>query len=335
MPTGAKLERKNAYMAKLIDLVENCSLALIVDVDHVGSKQMQNIRGALRGDATVLMGKNTMIRTALRQRIDILDAEDESGEATVGHKAVLENINGNMGFIFCHTNGAMQKARDTLEEFVVPAAAKAGVVAPKDVMINAGPTSLEPSQTNFFQAMNIPTKIVKGAIEVTQDFKVCVQGERVPLSATALLTKLGVRPFEYGMKVRQVYQDKCVFDAAVLDIDDNVLAGKFMSGVSHVAAFGREIGIPTEAGLPHMICSAFKNIVATVAELDVDMSGTKELGEIVAILKDPEALAKMKAAAASGPASGGSGGGGGGAAPAAAAAVEEEEAEDMEFDLFD
>lgn len=336
MPTGAKLVKKNAYMAKLIDLVENCSLALIVDVDHVGSKQMQHIRGALRGDATVLMGKNTMIRTALRKRMDELDAEDESGEATVGHNAILENVNGNMGFIFCHTSGAMSKVRDTLEEFVVPAAARSGVVAPKDVSIPAGPTGLEPSQTNFFQAMNIPTKIVKGAIEVTQDFRVCVAGERVVLSAQALLTKLGIRPFEYGMKVRQVYQDKCVFGAAVLDIDDNVLAAKFMKGVSHVAAFGREIGIPTEAGLPHMICSAFKNIVATVAELDVDMSGSKELGDIVAVLKDPEALAKMKAAAAAGPASGGSGGGGGGAAaPAAAAAVEEEEADDMEFDLFD
>lgn len=338
MPTGAKLAKKNAYMAKLVDLVENCALALIVDVDHVGSTQMQRIRMALRGDATLLMGKNTMIRTALRKRMDELDAEVESGEATVGHKAVLDNVSGNMGFIFCHTSAAMTKVREVLQVEVVPAAAKAGVVAPKDVMIPMGPTNLEPSQTNFFQAMNIPTKIVKGAIEVTQDFKVCVEGERVVLSAQALLTKLGIRPFEYGMKVRQVYQDKCVFDAAVLDIDDNVLVGKFMKGVSHVAAFGREIGIPTEAGLPHMICSAFKNIVATVADLDVDMSGTKELGDIVAILKDPEALAAMKAAAASGPASGGGGGGaaaGGGAAPAAAAAVEEEEADDMEFDLFD
>jgi len=336
MPTGKKLERKNAYMAKLIDLIESCVLALIVDVDHVGSKQMQHIRGALRGKATVLMGKNTMIRTAIRKRMEALTSEssgEEDSDVTAGHQAILENVNGNMGFIFCHSAGAMQTARDTLNEFVVPAAARAGVVAPKDVFIPAGPTNLEPSQTSFFQAMNIPTKIVKGSIEVTQDFRVVTAGERVALSAQALLTKLGVRPFEYGMKVRQVYQDKCVFDAAVLDINDSVLVTKFMKGVSNVAAFGREIGIPTEAGLPHMICSAFKNIISVVADLDVDMSGSEKLAEIVAILKDPEALAAMKAAAASGPASGGGGASGGAAAPAAAAAVEEEE-EEMEFDLF-
>jgi len=336
MPSGAKLERKNAYMKKLVDLIESCVLALIVEVDHVGSKQMQYIRLALRGDCTLLMGKNTMIRTALRNRIEALDLEDESGASSAGHKAILENVNGNMGFIFCHNAGAMQKARDTLLEFVVPAAAKAGAIAPKDVFIPMGPTSLEPSQTSFFQAMNIPTKIVKGAIEVTQDFRVCEAGQRVVLSAQALLTKLGVKPFSYGMKVRQVYQDQCVFDAAVLDIDDNVMVTKFMKGVSHVAAFGREIGIPTEAGLPHMICSAFKNIVSVCAEIDLDVSGSEKLAEIVAILKDPEALAAMKASAAAGPAAGGGGASAdaGAAAPAAAAAVEEEE-DDMEFDLFD
>merc|ERR1719183_3421539 len=117
-----------------------------------------------------------MIRTALRKRIDELNAEDESGDSTIGHQALLDNINGNMGFIFCHSAAAMQKARDTLNEFVVPAAAKAGTVAPKDVFIPAGPTGLEPSQTSFFQAMNIPTKIVKGSIEITADFRICTAG---------------------------------------------------------------------------------------------------------------------------------------------------------------
>merc|ERR1719373_827448 len=161
---------------------------------------------------------------------------------------------------------------------------------------------------------------------------ICTQGENVVLSAQALLTKLGLKPFQYGMKVREVYQDGAVFDAAVLDISDALLMTKFMTGVSHVAAFGREVGIPTEAGLPHMMCNAFKNIVATVAEIDFTF---EEVAEIKEILSDPEKLAAMKAAgaASAGPAAGG--GGGGAAAEAAAPVVEEEEEEEeMDFDLF-
>jgi len=331
MPSGAKLARKNAYMAKLVDLVESCPIALIVDVDHVGSKQMQNIRMALRGKCTLLMGKNTMIRTALRKRMEALTEEDPEAN-TDALSALLAAVNGNMGFIFCHETAHLQTARDTLNEFVVPAAAKAGVVAPKDVTIPAGPSGLEPSQTSFFQALNIPTKIVKGAIEITTDFKICVQGEKVVLSAQALLTKLGMKPFQYGMLVRSVFQDGAVFDAAVLDIDDAILMGKFMNGVSHVAAFGREIGIPTEAALPHMMCNAFKNIVATVAEIDF-FAGEKAQ-ELKDILSDPEKLAAMKAAGAASAGPAGGAAAGGAAKEEAAAVVEEEEEEEMDFDLF-
>lgn len=332
MPTGAKLVRKNEYMAKLIDLVESKPITLIIGADHVGSKQMQNIRIKLRGSCQVLMGKNTMIRKALRMRMDAMLAENEEADVNPLQN-LLGAVSGNMGFIFCNDEAAMGKAREALAEFVVPAAAKAGVIAPKDVSIPAGPSGLEPSSTSFFQALNIPTKIVKGTIEITSECKVVTGGEKVSLSAQALLTKMGIRPFEYGMQVLSVYQAGEVFPAAVLDIDDSVLVGKFLTGMSHVAAFGREIGVPTEAGLPHMMTKAFKNIVATCVKIDFDAG--EKVQEIKDILSDPEKLAAMKAAAAS---SGGGGGAaaasGGGAAPAAAAAAEEEEEEDMDFDLF-
>jgi large subunit ribosomal protein LP0 len=327
MPKGEKLARKNAYFAKLINLVETTPTALIVEVDHVGSKLMQEIRMELRGQCIVLMGKNTMIRTALRKRIE--ETEDE------GLATLLSNINGNIGFIFCK-EGSLEKARKVLEEKVVPAAAKAGAVSPKDVYLSAGNSGLEPSSTSFFQALNIQTKIVKGSIEIVSDFHICKLGERVTLSAQALLTKLGQKPFEYGMKVRSVYQDGSVFDAAVLDITDDVIMKKFMKGVTTMAAFGRAVGIPTECGLPHAVAAAYRNMIALVLDIDVADLGFTKADEVKAILSDPEALAAMQAAAASGPASGGAAAGGnaGAAAPAAAAAVEEEE-EDMDFDLFD
>merc|ERR1719356_879698 len=131
------------------------------------------------------------------------------------------------------------------------------------------------------------------------------------------------------MEVEQVYQDGSVFDAAVLDIKDSVLIQKFMAGVANMAAFSRELGIPTEAGLPHAFGNAFKNIAALVADIDFDF---KEVETVKQFLADPEAFAAANPVAAD-PA-------GGGDAPAAAkkeekkAVVEEEEEEEMDFDLF-
>merc|ERR1712031_32343 len=97
-----------------------------------------------------------------------------------------------------------------------------------------------------------------------------------------------------------------------------------MAGVSNMAAFSRELGIPTEAGLPHMFGNAFRNIAALVSEIDVTF---KEVEEVKKFLADPEAYAASNPVA---PAAGA-----GGAAKAEKKIVEEEEEEDdMEFDLF-
>jgi large subunit ribosomal protein LP0 len=199
-----------------------------------------------------------------------------------------------------------------------------------DVKIPAGPSGLEPAQTSFFQALNINTKIVKGMIELAAEVHLIHAGDKVSLSAQALLAKMNIKPFEYGMTIDKVYQDGSVFDAKVLEITDDVLIGKFMNGVSHVAAFGREIGIPTEAGLPHMIVSCFKNIVSLT--VDIDFSAGEKADEVKTLLKDPEAMAKMQAAAAA--SSAGAAGGDAAADAAPAAAEVEEEEEEMEFDLF-
>merc|ERR1719287_364247 len=103
------------------------------------------------------------------------------------------------------------------------------------------------------------------------------------------------------MEVEQVYQDGSVFAAAVLDMKDEILIQKFMAGVSNMAAFSREIGIPTEAALPHAFGNAFKNVAALVSDISFTF---KEVEDVKKFLEDPEAFAAANPVA-SGPATGG------------------------------
>merc|ERR1719215_2332634 len=167
----------------------------------------------------------------------------------------------------------------------------------------SGPTGMDPSQTAFFQALNIGTKIVKGQIELVSEFPILKAGEKVSPSAAVLLGKLSIKPFEYGMEVSQVFQDGSVFAAAVLDISDSVLIQKFLAGVANMAAFSRELGIPTEAGLPHMFGNAFRNVAALISDADFTF---KEVEDVKKFLEDPDAYAVANPVASS-------------AAPAAAA----------------
>merc|ERR1712110_1345438 len=98
--------------------------------------------------------------------------------------------------------------------------------------------------------------------------------------------------------------DGAVFPAAVLDIQDNVLVEKFLSGVANMAAFSREVGIPTEAGLPHAFGNAFRNVAALVADIDFTF---KEVEKVKEFLADPEAFAAANPVAAAASAGGGGG----------------------------
>lgn len=307
--------RKEKFVEKLKAAIAEYKNVLIVGVDNVGSNQMQKVRLALRGKAIVLMGKNTLIRKIMRDLID--------GEKLTKLEALLPIVVGNMGFVF--TNASLPEVRRTILDNKVPAAAKSGTFAPADVFLPAGPTGLDPGQTNFFQALNIGTKIVKGAIEIMNEVHLIKQGDKVTLSHVAMLTKMNIRPFFYGFKVTDVYEDGVVYSADILDMDQNALLGKFFGGVRRLAAISLAIGYPTAASVSHSINFGYKKILALALETEIEFEQANKFKEY---LKNPGAFAAAAPAAA------------GGAAPAKAAAPAKKKSSSEEsagggFSLFD
>jgi len=295
---SARKQRKNIYVAKLESAFSEYKNVLIITVDFVGSKQMQQVRMAIRGKGIMLMGKNTIIRKIIRDNV----------EKNPSLESLLPYIKGNMGFVF--TNDDLNAIRKIVTSFKMPAAAKQGVVAPCNVKVPAGPTGLDPGQTSFFQTLNIATKIARGAIEIVSEVSVITAGEKVSASAVALLSKLNIRPFEFGINVTTVYEDGSVYDAAVLDLEQSDLVNMFCQAMSRLAAISFEIGEINRATVPHSFGRAFKIIAAIAMETGYEFA---ELEEVKAML-------------AAGPATGAASGGD--AAAAAAPVVEEEEEEE-------
>jgi large subunit ribosomal protein LP0 len=254
MPLSA--ERKAWYFKRLQELLDSYTKIMLVQCDNVGSKQMADIRLALRGQAVVLLGKNTMIRKILLNYV----------KQNPGHpyELLVARIKGNVGFIF--TNGDLGQVREVIEANRVPAPARVGAIAPTDVFVPPGPTGCDPGQTSFFQVLQIPTKIAKGQIEITNEVHLVKKGEKVGNSEAALLTKLAIRPFTYGLVIELVYDSGSIFEAAVLDLKDEDLRAKFIGAVRNVAAVSLALGYPTLASLPHSIANAFKTLVAIAVQ---------------------------------------------------------------------
>merc|ERR1712232_1104114 len=131
-----------------------------------------------------------------------------------------------------------------------------------------GPTGCDPGQTGFFQTLQIATKITRGQIEMVNDTDLIEPGEKVTASQAALLQKLGIEPFTYGLILKSVYDSGSLFDAKVLDITDDVLAAKFSEALSTLASVSLGLGYPTQASVPHSIANAFKAVLAITIKLD-------------------------------------------------------------------
>merc|ERR1712088_1276475 len=229
-------------------------------------------------------GKNTMMRKAIRGHL----------QNNPQLELLLPHIKGNIGFVF--TKEDLVTIRDMVLANKVKAPARAGAIAPLDVQIPAQNTGLGPEKTSFFQALNIPTKITKGTIEIIQNVDLIKTGDKVGMSESTLLNMLGISPFTYGLIVKKVYEAGSICD-------------------------------PTIASVPHSIVNGMKKCMAIAAVTDITFKEAEMMKEYLA---DPSKFASAVAAAA--PAAGA--GGAAPAEEAKKEESAEESDDDMGFGLF-
>jgi len=270
------ITKKSDYLQKVISLLEEYPRFLVVTCDNIGSKLMQTIRLSLRPlGAKLLMGKNTLIRKAIRTKLE----EHPEWEQ------IMTTIHHNCGIVL--TKGSLSDLRAKVLENTVPAVAKTGSVAQDDVLLPKQVTALEPTKTSFFAALDIATKITRGCVEILNDVKLCERGRKVGSSEAALLQMLEIKPFTYGLKIVSCY-DGSIFDPAYLDFTESDLFRSISVGIGKVAAVSLALSYPTLPAFPHVIATGFKNLVAVCLETNYIFEQAKALKNRV---ENPDAFA--------------------------------------------
>jgi len=268
--------------------------------------------------------KNTVVKKAIGLRLEPPEEKDPDFEFRKPLYTKIPQIDklrayckGKVGFIF--SDAPVFELKPLIESNKIPAPAKVGTIAPVEVVIPPGPTGLDPSQISFFHTLNISTKIQKGQIEITKEFRVCEQGKKIGNSEAAILQKLNIKPFAFGMEILYVYDDGSILTPEVFNLNPDELLGKIRAAAAAITAISLAIGDPNTLSIPHMIVNGFKNIAAIALETGIP-------------LKELEGLKTSSGGASSG----------GGAAPvqgkqeeAKPAAVEEKKPEEEEVDIGD
>jgi large subunit ribosomal protein L10 len=209
----------------IVAFIESYASVGVVGVGGIPSRQLQDMRRGLHGQAEVRVSRNTLVERAL----------DEVGE---GYEQLTDLVSGQVALI--GTNDNPFGLYKELEASKTPAPINAGEVAPNDIVIPEGDTGIDPGPfVGELQTVGAAARIMDGSIKVTEDSTVLEAGEEVSADLANVLSELGIEPKEVGLDLRGVYSEGVLFDPEELAID----VDEYRADVEAGAAAARNLSI--------------------------------------------------------------------------------------------
>lgn len=238
---------KKDLVKELIDEMCAKPIVAVVDMHGIAGQQIQAMRAGLRAHATLKMTKNNLMLLAI----------DEAAKQKPGLEALKADINGQCAIIATDLNPF--KLFRQLEKSKTPAPAKAGQIAPIDIVVHAGPTPFGPGPIiGELQKLGLPAKIDGGKIVIGKDTTLVKQGQPVPANVAAMLPKLEILPMIVGLDLRSAYEDGTIYRRDVLDVPEDYYQKSFATAAFNARALGVSIAFPTTETITPLIAKAFR-----------------------------------------------------------------------------
>jgi len=235
-------EWKQREVDELVDLLEAHDSVGVVSVTGIPSKQLQDMRRGLHGQAALRMSRNTLLVRALEEVDD-------------GLENLTQYIEGEVGLVATNDNpfGLFQQ----LEASKTPAPINAGEVAPNDIVIPEGDTGIDPGPfVGELQTIGANARIQEGSIQVLEDSVVTEEGDVVSDDVANVLSELGIEPKEVGLDLRGVYSEGVLFTPDELEIDVEEYRADIQSAAARARNLSVNAAYPTEQTAPALIAKA-------------------------------------------------------------------------------
>ena len=197
-------------VATFVELVAKYPIVGVVNMEGMPTRQVQIMRATLRDNNVALH----MTKKRLLKRVF---AQAEAGKPGIG--ALADKLPGMPAVILAHDNPF--KLYKQLQKSKSPAPAKAGQIAPKDIIVPAGPTGFAPGPViGELGSIGIKAGIDGGKVAIKADATVAKEGDVISAKLAGLLSRLGITPMEIGLDLVNVFEDGAIFGKDVLAVDE-------------------------------------------------------------------------------------------------------------------
>lgn len=233
---------KKDEVEEIKKLISTYSLTGVVGVRGIPSSQLQVMRKNLRGLANLKMCRNSLIYRAL----------DESSDNV---KQMDKYVDDQTALLF--TNENPFKLYKILEKGKTQAPIKPGGIAPKDIVVQKGPTSFPPGPiVGELTGAGIPAGIEGGKVVIRETKVVAKKGDAVNAKLAAILSRLEIHPVELGLDLRAVYEKGFVYESKILSVDESKYMNDLTLAVQRAFNLSVNSAYPAKATISTLLTKA-------------------------------------------------------------------------------
>lgn len=223
-------ETKKREVELIKNLVGRYKTIGILDLMNLPSPQLQDARKKL--DVNIRVTKKRLLKIALN-------------DIDKGVEKLCEDLDNIIPALIL-TNQTSFKLAKELRRGRSFVAAKSGQIAPNDLIVKAGPTSLPPGPIiGELGSAGVRASVEQGKVTVREDSVVVKSGNVISGKAADILAKLGIKPMELGLNLVATYENGQVFKKDVLDIDDKYYLNALRLAVSEALNLSVSAGYVT------------------------------------------------------------------------------------------
>lgn len=244
---------KIAVVDRIAKLTKQYPVLAVTKLSKVRSAQLMAVRKVLRGNAEVVVVKNKLAILGLK-RSGLKNADE-----------LLKNLEGQNALIFSKLDPF--KLFLLLEKNRVNLAARAGDVAPTNIVVPAGNTGQQAGPVlSEFREAGIKTKIEAGSIQVVEDSVVAKPGAVISPKLASLLSRLGIKPIRAGLAIALAYEDGLIYGAEAVAIDLEKYRSSLVEGFSSAKGLAIILSYVTKETGPEIIAKAYREALAVAVE---------------------------------------------------------------------
>jgi len=249
--TDRKISPKKLQEVQFLkDNIQKYNIVGLVSMEKIDARSITKLRKALRGKVVMRMSKKQLIKRALSQ----------SGKPNL--EKLAEEITGSSAMIFTNMNPI--ELSKFLDKNATKGPAKAGDIAPSDIIVPAGDTRIPPGPiiSELSQALKLPTMIKDGTIHIREDTVTHEKGKSIDLKQAILLRRLGIEPMTISLNFYCAWDNGVILPREVLHLDEQKIVKEFVSAVQHGLNVAIALKMVTNATIVPLLSQAAQHAYA-------------------------------------------------------------------------